>query len=64
VFAVVLDDETVVVRRLAPYINKGIRIICDNQAYNGVHDVTLNAQQASRITVAGRLKHSRSSAGF
>jgi transcriptional regulator with XRE-family HTH domain len=64
VFAVVLDDETVVVRRLLPYPNKGMRIVCDNPAYNGTLDVTLNAQQASRITIAGRLKHSRSLSGF
>jgi transcriptional regulator with XRE-family HTH domain len=61
VFAVVLDGETVCIRRLLPYINKGLRIICDNPKYP---EITLAASQVQSITIAGRVKGRQGTGGF
>lgn len=61
VFGVVLDGECVAFRRILPYVNKGLRIICDNPAYP---EITLNAQQVHAITIVGRVKHRRGNEGF
>jgi transcriptional regulator with XRE-family HTH domain len=62
VFALVMDEETVAVRRVLPYINRGIRILCDNRDYPDI--ITLTASQAAAVTIVGRVKHMRGSGGF
>jgi transcriptional regulator with XRE-family HTH domain len=63
VFAVILDGERVVIRRLAPLPGRALRVMLDNPAY--VHlDFALSAQQAAAITIVGRVKHRRGNAGF
>lgn len=61
VFCVVLDDENIVFRRLMPYPNKGLRIMCDNQKYP---EIVLDRNQALAITIGGRVKMVRSSSGL
>ncbi|MGF6641823.1 XRE family transcriptional regulator [Paraburkholderia sp. MM6662-R1] len=61
VFALVLDDEHVAVRRVLPYVGRGMRILCDNDHYP---EITLTGSQAAAVTILGRIKHMRGSAGF
>lgn len=61
VFAIVLDGETVAVRRLIPFVNRGLRVICENRNYP---EMTLNGAQAASVYIAGRVKSMRGNGGF
>lgn len=61
VFAIVLDGETVCIRKLLPFINRGLRVICDNKIYP---EMTLNGAQAASIYIAGRIRSMRGNGGF
>jgi transcriptional regulator with XRE-family HTH domain len=62
VFGIVMDGETVQIRRLFPFMKGGLRIICD--AEKGEPEITLNAQQAAVVAIAGRVKHLQGNSGF
>lgn len=62
VFGIVMDDETVKIRRLYPYMKGGLRIVCD--ADKGEPEITLTAHQAAAVTIAGRVKHLQGNSGF
>lgn len=64
VFAVSMDDSSVVIRRLIPYVGGGVRIRCDNPDTIRFPEMTLNGSQASSLTIIGRVKHMRGTAGF
>lgn len=61
VFGIVMDGETVEIRRLYPFLKGGLRILCDSGA---VPEITLNASQATAVTIAGRVKHLQGNGGF
>ncbi|WP_175787569.1 XRE family transcriptional regulator [Burkholderia anthina] len=63
VFACVIDDENIVLRRIAPYAGGGISIMCDNRRYERL-TMHLSARQASAVTIIGRAKHLQGNAGF
>jgi transcriptional regulator with XRE-family HTH domain len=61
VFAIVLDGETIAIRRLMPFVNRGLRIMCDNTHYP---EMTLNGAQAASVYIAGRVRSMRGNGGF
>lgn len=63
IFVIVLDelDPQLCVRRVLPFVNKGIRIICENSRYP---EMVLTAQQAAGVNIVGRVKRSSCRGGF
>lgn len=61
VFALMLDDERVCIRRLLPYPGHGLQILCDNGRYP---TITLNGDQSRGVMVIGRVKRSHGYNGF
>lgn len=61
VFALMLDDERVCIRRLLPYPGHGLQILCDNGRYP---TITLNGEQARSVMIIGRVKRSHGYNGF
>lgn len=61
VFALVSDKRPIELRRIFPRPGGGMTVVCDNDRYPSIN---LTAEEAKHITIIGRVKLMRSTAGF